>query len=92
VKRDSQSSTCPYATQDTLLKALIASVLPERQRNFAFGVFYVGYGCGWLAGSITTGLLYDYSRTALVAFSMLAQFAAIPFFIAASRAAYQQPN
>jgi MFS family permease len=73
-----------YATQDTLLKALIASVLPEGRRNSAFGIFYLGYGGGWLIGSITTGLLYDYSRTALIAFSMLAQVAAIPFFIAAA--------
>jgi len=38
-----------YATQDTLLKALIASVLPEGRRNLAFGLFYLGYG-GRLAG------------------------------------------
>src|SRR5262249_1327767 len=40
-----------YATQDTLLKVLIASVLPEGKRNFAFGLFYLGYGGGWLVGS-----------------------------------------
>ncbi|WP_331000937.1 MULTISPECIES: hypothetical protein [Rhizobium] len=39
-----------YATQDTLLKVLIASVLPEGRRNFAFGLFYIGYGVGWLVG------------------------------------------
>jgi MFS family permease len=33
-----------YATQDTLLKALIAGVLPEDKRNFAFGLYYLGYG------------------------------------------------
>src|SRR4029453_4459600 len=43
-----------YATQDTLLKALVASVLPEGQRNLAFGLFYAGYGVGWLLGSIAT--------------------------------------
>ena len=39
-----------YATQDTLLKALIAGVLPEGRRNFAFGAFYLGYGAGCLPG------------------------------------------
>src|SRR5215831_3791205 len=34
---------------------------------------------------LTTGLLYDYSRTALIAFSILVQVTAIPFFIAAAR-------
>ena len=41
-----------YATQDTLLKAVVAGVLPEGQRNLAFGLFYAGYGVGWLVGSI----------------------------------------
>ena len=75
-----------YATQDTLLKALIASVLPEGKRNFAFGVFYLGYGGGWLVGSVAAGLLYEHSRAGLVAFSLSAQLAAVPFFILAAKA------
>jgi MFS family permease len=74
-----------YATQDTLLKALIASVLPEGQRNFAFGAFYLGYGGGWLAGSVTTGLLYEHSRTALIVFSVAVQLASVPFFVMGAR-------
>jgi MFS family permease len=78
-----------YATQDTLLKVLIASVLPQRRRNLAFGVFYLGYGSGWLVGSVTTGLLYDRSRLALVIFTIVAQLASLPFFVLGSRAARQ---
>jgi MFS family permease len=74
-----------YATQDTLLKALIASVLPEGRRNLAFGVFYLGYGGGWLIGSIATGLLYDRSRTALIIFAVAVQLASIPIFLVADR-------
>jgi MFS family permease len=74
-----------YATQDTLLKALIASVLPEGRRNLAFGVFYLGYGGGWLLGSIATGLLYDRSRTALIIFAVAVQLASIPIFLVADR-------
>jgi predicted MFS family arabinose efflux permease len=50
-----------YATQDTLLKAVVAGVLPEGQRNLAFGLYYAGYGIGWLIGSVVTvtGLLYE---------------------------------
>jgi hypothetical protein len=33
-----------FGTQDTLLKAIIAGLLPEGKRNLAFGLFYVGYG------------------------------------------------
>jgi MFS family permease len=58
-----------YATQDTLLKALVATVLPEGQRNFAFGLYYAGYGVGWLVGSVVTGLLYEHSLTAMVIFA-----------------------
>jgi MFS family permease len=73
-----------YATQDTLLKVLIANELPEGKRNFAFGVFYLGYGGGWLIGSLTTGLLYEHSRLALVLFAVLSQAASIPFLILAT--------
>jgi MFS family permease len=75
-----------YATQDTLLKALIASVLPEGRRNLAFGLFYVAYGAGWLVGSVTTGLLYERSRPALVVFAVLVQLASVPFFMSGARA------
>ena len=75
-----------YATQDTLLKALIASVLPEGRRNLAFGLFYLGYGGGWLIGSVATGLLYERSRLALVIFAAAIQLASIPFFVLAKRA------
>ena len=74
-----------YATQDTLLKALVASVLPEGQRNLAFGLFYAGYGVGWLIGSVAMGLLYDHSRPALVIFAVLAQLVSLPVFLAAQK-------
>jgi MFS family permease len=74
-----------YATQDTLLKAIVAGVLPEGRRNLAFGLYYTGYGVGWLIGSVATGLLYDRSRIALIAFAMLVQLLSLPFFIMAQR-------
>ena len=74
-----------YATQDTLLKALIASVLPEGRRNLAFGLFYLGYGGGWLVGSVATGLLYERSRIALIVFAVAVLLASIPFFVLATR-------
>ena len=78
-----------YATQDTLLKVLISSVLPEGRRNLAFGLFYVGYGTGWLAGSVVTGMLYDRSRPGLVIFAVLVQLTSLPLFLLGSRAAGQ---
>jgi MFS family permease len=75
-----------YATQDTLLKALIASVLPEGRRNLAFGLFYLGYGGGWLAGSVVAGLLYEHSRPLLIVFAMVTLLASLPLFLAGARA------
>ena len=75
-----------YAVQDTMLKALIASVLPEGRRNFAFGLFYLGYGGGWLAGSVITGLLYERSRPSMVVFAVAAQLVSAPLFWLAARA------
>lgn len=74
-----------YATQDALLKAIVAEVLPEGKRNFAFGLYYAGYGVGWLAGSIAKGLLYENSRIALIAFSVVIQLASVPIFVLAGR-------
>jgi MFS family permease len=74
-----------YATQDTLLKAVVAEVLPEGKRNFAFGLYYAGYGVGWLVGSIVAGLLYENSRMALIAFSIIVQLASVPVFLMAGR-------
>ena len=70
-----------YATQDTLLKAIIAGELPEGKRSLAFGLFYTAYGVGWLVGSTATGLLYGHSRLALVAFVVAAQLISVPIFM-----------
>jgi predicted MFS family arabinose efflux permease len=74
-----------YAVQDTLFKAVVADRLPEGRRNFAFGIFYTGYGVGWLIGSVALGLLYDVSVAAAIAFSMAVQLGSIPLFLAARR-------
>jgi len=74
-----------YAVQDTLFKALVADRLPKSRRNFAFGIFYTGYGGGWLIGSIATGLLYQLSVAAVITFSMAVQLGAIPLFLLARR-------
>jgi predicted MFS family arabinose efflux permease len=74
-----------YAAQDTLFKAVVAGVLPEGKRNLAFGLFYTGYGVGWLIGSVAMGLLYEKSRVALIVFAVLAQLISLPLFVIAKR-------
>jgi predicted MFS family arabinose efflux permease len=60
-------------------------MLPQGRRNFAFGIFYAGYGVGWLVGSMTTGLLYERSIAAVITFSVAIQVASIPLFLVARR-------
>jgi hypothetical protein len=67
-----------------LRRPRMSAVLPEDRRNLAFGLFYAGYGSGWLVGRIVMGLLYQQSRVALVAFA--AQLASVPLFIRAKHA------
>lgn len=74
-----------YAVQDTLLKAIVANLLPTGRRNFAFGLFYTGYGAGWLIGSIISGLLYQHSLFALSIFTLCAQLSSLPIFYFAAK-------
>jgi MFS family permease len=75
-----------YAVQDTLLKAIVAGVLPAGRRNLAFGLFYAFYGGGWLLGSVAMGLLYSYSLPLLIAFTIAMPLVSLPFFFAARKA------
>src|SRR5204862_1366556 len=59
-----------FGAQDSLFKSIIAGMLPEGRRNLAFGLYYTGYGTGWLVGSVTTGFLYEWSLPFLVGFSV----------------------
>ncbi|MBW4554006.1 MAG: MFS transporter [Aphanocapsa sp. GSE-SYN-MK-11-07L] len=62
--------------QESIMKATVATIVPINQRGLAFGIFYVGYGLAWFAGSVAMGLLYDRTVVGLVYFSVVAQFAA----------------
>jgi predicted MFS family arabinose efflux permease len=67
-------------------------VLPEGRRNLAFGLFYLGYGGGWLVGSLVTGLLYERSRAGLIVFSVAVQLVSLPIFAVASRTGRRAPR
>jgi hypothetical protein len=74
-----------YATQDTLLKAIIAGALPEGRRSSAFGLFSLGYGSGWLVGSVASGFLYSWWISFLAGFLTTAQLLSLPIFFIATR-------
>ncbi len=71
--------------QDSLLKAVLADVVPIEKRSTAFGVFDTGFGIAWFLGSAAMGLLYDKSILVLVLFSVALRIAALPVLFFAGR-------
>jgi MFS-type transporter involved in bile tolerance (Atg22 family) len=66
--------------QDATLRSGISQVVSMNKRGTAFGAFNAAYGILWFVGSVTMGVLYDFSLVALVVFGMAAQLAAAGFF------------
>jgi predicted MFS family arabinose efflux permease len=71
--------------QDSLLKAIVTTVVPAEKRGTGFGIFDTAFGIAWFLGSAAMGLLYDKSIPALVLFSVAVQLAALPLLYSASR-------
>jgi hypothetical protein len=67
--------------QNSLLKALLASVLEVANRGRGFGLFYTGYRTAWFLGSAAIGYLYDRSIPTLIIFSVGFQLLALPVFL-----------
>ncbi len=68
--------------QESILRAAVAGMVAPERRGSAYGIFNTGFGVVWFLGSALMGYLYDVSMPALIAFSILTQLAAIPFFLA----------
>lgn len=66
--------------QETLMRAIIGNMVSFSKRGSAYGIFNTSFGVFWFLGSVLMGYLYDKSIIALVTFSVIIQFAAIPLF------------
>lgn len=69
------------AAQESVVRAVLASILPIGSRATGFGVFNAVFGVFWFLGSFFMGWLYDVTVNGLIVFSMLIQFLSIPVFI-----------
>ena len=67
--------------QDATLRSGISQVVSMNKRGTAFGAFNAAYGVLWFLGSVTMGVLYDFSLFALVVCGVAAQLAAAILFI-----------
>ncbi len=70
---------------ESIIPAAVTLMVPVSRRASAFGLFTAGYGIFWFLGSALIGVLYSVSLLALIAFSLIAELAAIPFFLLAWR-------
>lgn len=73
--------------QESILKAVVTSMVPKDCRATGYGVFECSFGVFWFLGSWIMGVLYDLSIPAMVAVSVAAQLAAVPFYLASDRRA-----
>jgi len=64
--------------QESIIRAVVADIVPRDRRATGYGVFNAGFGLAWFAGSALMGLLYERSLIALAAFSVVAQLASLP--------------
>jgi MFS family permease len=71
--------------QESIVRAALAEMAPVGRRAAVYGIFDTGYGVFWFLGSALMGALYDRSVGALVAFSLVAQLAAIPLLLVVAR-------
>lgn len=64
--------------QESLMRAIVANMVPIEKRGSAYGIFNTGFGIFWFLGSVLMGALYDISIPLLVVFSVLMQLASVP--------------
>lgn len=70
---------------ESIIPAAVALMVPARRRASAYGLFTAGYGIFWFLGSAVIGILYNVSLPVLIAFSVVAQLAAVPIFLSVAR-------
>lgn len=70
---------------ESIMSAIVAKIIPFDRRGRAYGLFNAAYGGAWFVGSALIGYLYSVSIPALIAFSMAAQAASIPFLVVVAR-------
>ena len=74
-------------TQESIMRAVIAQLVPIEKRGIGYGIFNTFFGLFWFAGSFLLGFLYDFSILALVALSVTFQALSIPFILKVAKTA-----
>lgn len=67
--------------QESILKAVVTTMVPKSSRATGYGIFECLFGIFWFLGSWLLGTLYDISITAMILVSVITQLMAIPLYI-----------
>ena len=73
--------------QESILKAVVTSMVPKNCRATGYGIFECSFGIFWFLGSWIMGVLYDLSISAMVAVSVIAQLLAVPLYLVSDKCA-----
>ncbi|MGI6721994.1 MAG: MFS transporter [Anaerovoracaceae bacterium] len=71
--------------QESILKAVVTSIIPKDNRATGYGIFECTFGIGWFLGSWLLGVLYDVSIPAMIIVSVVTKWAALPLYLLSSR-------
>jgi MFS family permease len=66
---------------ESIIPAAVAPMVPLHRRASAYGLFTAAYGVFWFLGSVAIGALLAVSTGAVVVFCVVAELAALPFFL-----------
>jgi MFS family permease len=66
---------------ESIIPAAVGPMISPNRRASAYGLFTGVYGIAWFLGSIVIGALFNVSLIVVVAFSMVAELAAIPLIL-----------
>lgn len=67
--------------QESIIRAVVADIIPVHKRGTGFGLFNAGFGIAWFIGSILMGILYDFSLPALIVFSIFCEVGSLPLLV-----------
>ena len=67
--------------QESMLKSAVTTIVPKKNRSSGFGIFETSFGIFWFLGSWFSGWLYDLDLNVMIAFCLITQLAAVPFYL-----------
>lgn len=73
--------------QESVMRAVVAGMIPPDRRGTAFGAFNAVYGLAWFVGSALLGTLYEQSLILVAGVSAGLALLSVPVFRAAGRSA-----